>query len=318
MSRGSKEARGGCDDRLPQPLTTLKAIVDDYIREWQPRCWVAFHEQYRAPSKALDVVATWRDTRGRMYSHQCCVLNIAKDAASMAIRKLQVGDVRDFEDLFGLVDRAIGNIPGIGDLAVYDVATRLGASPGKLPSKRVYLQSGALKGARALRLDSGKRSLPVEEFPSELHRLAVWEIEDLLCIYKRELRALDREGRAAAERPGRSDVSAPGVPATPNRVAPCQGTGPLAQLEDVISRATRRPRPVSHAPVSRGSGRPDTGAFPCSLPGAENRGRIGPSSHPPKRWVSIPAVRSWSTRSTRLDAKGVARGSRSSTRDFEP
>jgi hypothetical protein len=132
------------------------------------------------------------DEDGKIYSHQTRVPRAAKEAASKAIRNLDLDAIRDFEDLFERVERAIASIPGIGDLAAYDVAARLGASLGKLPAKRVYLQSGALKGAMSLGLDVSQRSLAVEAFPPELQRLAAWEIEDLLCIYKDKLKLVRR------------------------------------------------------------------------------------------------------------------------------
>jgi len=188
----SKRNTSSCGDRRSslarRPLLTLQEVVDAYILEWQPRCWVAFHEGHRTPKAALDLVASWRDEDRKIYSHQTRVPREAKKDAGNAIRNLDVDAIRDFEDLFECVDRAIGSIPGIGDLTVYDVAARLGASLGKLPAKRVYLQSGALKGARALGVDVSQRSLAVAAFPPELHRLAAWEIEDLLCVYKDELR----------------------------------------------------------------------------------------------------------------------------------
>lgn len=147
------------------------------------------------------MVATWRDKDCRVYSHQTRVPRAAKKAAADSIRKLDVSALRNFEDLFERVEAAIGNIPGIGDLTVYDVAARLGASLGKLPEKRVYLQSGARDGARALELGHGARSLPVEEFPPELRRgLAAWEVEDLLCIYEDDLKRVRSNRRRQVRR----------------------------------------------------------------------------------------------------------------------
>jgi len=95
---------------------------------------------------------------------------------------------KDFEQLFGRVQEAIGSIRGIGDLAVYDAALRIGAFLGKLRG-RVYLECGACEGARALGLDAGKRSLPMDVFPVEFAQLKAWEVVDVLCIYADELGA---------------------------------------------------------------------------------------------------------------------------------
>ncbi len=92
---------------------------------------------------------------------------------------------------------AVNQMHFAGRLPVYDVALRIGAFLKVLP-ERVYLQSGARKGARALGLDATQRSLPMSAFPPAFHRLEPWEVEDVLCIYKRELGRLDRAKRDAA------------------------------------------------------------------------------------------------------------------------
>ena len=76
------------------------------------------------------------------------------------------------------------------------VAVRIGAFLRVMP-RRVYLQSGARVGARALGLDARQRSLPMDAFPAEFHRLVAWEVEDVLCIYKDELgRVVSRRATA--------------------------------------------------------------------------------------------------------------------------
>jgi len=148
--------------------------------------------------RTLDVVASWKDKEGKVHSHQRLVSKVAKAGAAERIGKLEVADVQTFEELFKRVEKAIGSIRGIGDLAVYDVALHIGAFLRKLP-ERVYLQRGAREGARALGLDATQRSLPIDVFPAEFCRLKPWEIEDLLCIYKAELgQAAGLKRRAAA------------------------------------------------------------------------------------------------------------------------
>ena len=60
---------------------------------------------------------------------------------------------------------------------------------------RVYLHSGTREGARALGLAAERSFLPMDELPPELRRLKPREVEDLLCIYKGELKRLTRQGR---------------------------------------------------------------------------------------------------------------------------
>ncbi|HET8692515.1 MAG TPA: hypothetical protein VFM30_10330 [Steroidobacteraceae bacterium] len=165
----------------------------DYRRTYGcARAWVAYHKRQRPVAVALDVVASWRDREGKVYAHQARVPRRAKVEAGNRIRALDLAGVRTFDDLFHRVQDAIGSVRGIGDLAVYDAATRIGASLGVWP-EQVYVHAGVRQGARALGLDANRRSLPVNAFPPELRRLDPWQIEDVLCIYKDQLPRMARQ-----------------------------------------------------------------------------------------------------------------------------
>jgi len=169
---------------------TLEAIAADYLREYgRCRDWIAFHRSPRSLPDALDAAATWRDRSGKVYSHQSRVPRAAKARAGDAIRALELEGVRDFADLLGRVEHAISKIKGIGDLTVYDVATRIGAYLRIWPDQ-VYVHAGVRIGVRALHLDPRQRSLPIEVFPLALRRLEPWQVEDLLCIYSAQIDAV--------------------------------------------------------------------------------------------------------------------------------
>jgi hypothetical protein len=57
-------------------------------------------------------------------------------------------------------------IPGIGELAVYDTALRIGARLGLEPAK-VYLHAGTRAGAKALGLAYGGRTIELAELPAD-------------------------------------------------------------------------------------------------------------------------------------------------------
>ena len=103
-----------------------------------------------------------------------------------------------FDDLFVLVDDFIASIRGIGELAVYDTALRIGARFNLAP-QRVYLHAGTRDGARALGLASGTEAIETHQLPESLQALSPREVEDLLCIYKSRL----------ASRQGPCDKKAP-------------------------------------------------------------------------------------------------------------
>jgi hypothetical protein len=74
---------------------------------------------------------------------------------------------------------------------VYDTAVRIGAYLGLEPD-RVYLHAGTRRGARALGLGAGREWLEIRELPVQFRRLNGRRLEDILCIYKRELDSIMR------------------------------------------------------------------------------------------------------------------------------
>lgn len=91
-----------------------------------------------------------------------------------------------FDELFRLVQSEIGGICGVGELTIYDVTTRLGAYLGLEP-ERVYLHAGTKEGARYLGINTRRESFEPSELPCAFRKLRPREIEDCLCIYKRQL-----------------------------------------------------------------------------------------------------------------------------------
>ena len=180
--------RGGCAPSSTRSLDTLADIVQHYVENVRGRACagLAYYASQLSLDHVLEVVASWRNEEDLCESHQCRVTREAKQAAAERIRQLDVKSATTFEEVFRRVQDAIGDIRGIGDLAVYDVSLRIGALLGLAP-ERVYLQGGARHGARALGIQSRERALPVNAFPPEFRRLHAWEIENLLCIYKRKL-----------------------------------------------------------------------------------------------------------------------------------
>ncbi len=124
----------------------------------------------------------------RRHPHQ---RRIPAAALAEAERNLQacaaeLGRCDGFSELHEIVRREIGSIRGIGRLAIYDISTRIGAHLGVEPD-RVYLHAGTAEGARAIGLDPHREALFIDELPDPFKRLRPREIEDVLCIFKREL-----------------------------------------------------------------------------------------------------------------------------------
>ena len=92
-----------------------------------------------------------------------------------------------FTELFAHVQVIANGINGIGDLAVYDTALRIGRRLGLAPIE-VYLQRGSREGAKQLikRIPRGRRSVSPSIFPQELQTLKPYQIENFLCVCKKD------------------------------------------------------------------------------------------------------------------------------------
>jgi hypothetical protein len=97
----------------------------------------------------------------------------------------KLAKAQDFGALHRMIDEEIGGMRGIGALTVYDIAHRIGAHFGKMP-ELVYLHAGTRVGARVFNINGD--SFDPKVLPKPFARLAPYEIEDCLCIYKGELR----------------------------------------------------------------------------------------------------------------------------------
>lgn len=168
---------------------TLAEIVDAYIRDHREgaRRELRFFEIQRSLGDAVRVAGRSEWPGGRRHPHQ---RRLPRATLAEAERRLQLvlndlAQAQDFAELHGLVEREIDDIRRIGCLAVYDIAHRIGAFLGIAPAL-VYLHRGTREGARALGF-CGKTVHP-QELPVEFRALTAAEIEDCLCICKRELR----------------------------------------------------------------------------------------------------------------------------------
>ena len=105
--------------------------------------------------------------------------------------------IHDFELLHSEIRSLIGNIPGIGNLTIYDVAVRLGAKYNILPKNYVYLHAGPMVSAKHLE-KIGRITLtrplapcvPTTDFSSIYSMFSsptAFDIESDLCTRKNEI-----------------------------------------------------------------------------------------------------------------------------------
>ena len=165
----------------------LKKIARSYVQNCRrhAQAELAYFQGLQTPEEALTRAATARLRNGK-HSHQNrippAVLEESRRRLVDNLRRIK--NAQSFDDLFDLVERISGPIHGIGELAVYDTALRIGARFGLEPTK-VYLHAGTRDGAKKLLGINGRRkTIELEELPAALRSFSAREIEDLLCIYK--------------------------------------------------------------------------------------------------------------------------------------
>jgi len=206
MARGCRPGSGG-DCRPPRGcckgpkgrLTSLEAIVDDYIARVRPRkrasrAWYAgqptLDEAVRVSANAIH-----RDDSMDPHQYRVGRENLRGFERSILGAKERIAACESFDELIELLE-ACGTT-GIGDLTIYDTATRLGAYLERMPTE-VFLHAGALAGARSLGLDTSRRRLDPRDLPPAFGGLDPDEIEDCLCIYKADIARVRSGGREPA------------------------------------------------------------------------------------------------------------------------
>jgi hypothetical protein len=171
-------------------MTPLREIVADYIRhirgdaEEEQRWFSTLPTLDEVVSRAALAVSP----DGKRLSHQRRIPQsvLAESRRRLVASLSALAQAKSFEELHETVAGVIRSIEGIGELTIYDTTLRIGAKL-QLEPNVVFLHAGTRTGARRLGLDVSRSFIPLAEFPSPLRKLKPREIEDVLCIYKREL-----------------------------------------------------------------------------------------------------------------------------------
>jgi hypothetical protein len=161
---------------------TLARIVDAYIRECRDAA-CAEMDQFRRAGSLPEAIRR----AAQKNSHQ---RRISPALLKRAERRLQSASTTiraapDFAKLHSAIEKLIGDMHGIGELCVYDIAHRIGAFR-RLKPTLVYLHRGTREGAHALGFHGD--TLDPALLPPAFSRLTPAEIEDCLCIFKNDLR----------------------------------------------------------------------------------------------------------------------------------
>lgn len=143
--------------------------------------------------KAIEFASFGYDENENMNPHQH---RVGKKNCKTAFEELDIQAIAQaitFEEIFAQTEkvRISTSTHRIGHLWSYDTALRIGFNLNIYPTK-VYLQSGAKKGASHLINRKLNRSEPIDAFPAEFHSLKPYQIENLLCIYESSLYKLKK------------------------------------------------------------------------------------------------------------------------------
>ena len=127
------------------------AIVKDYTSRHPERARreLRYYIIQRSLQDAIREAALSRLPGGKRHSHQRRIPLHVLQAAERRLQAIagQVQTAKSFAELHRLIERHIKPIRGIGDLAVYDIAHRIGMYLQHAP-EAVYLHAGTREGAR--------------------------------------------------------------------------------------------------------------------------------------------------------------------------
>lgn len=187
-----------------QGQKSLQSILDDYNRRIQTvdadasKGWHAILGFYgNLPDWKTAVEEAGRfhfDASGRCHDHQYRIYRPAKEQFLDDLRKnlMAIQNSTNFEELYSNIERFCKK-SGIGELAVYDTAMRLGVflekhKGGTFKPQMIFLHNGAMKGAKALfgrgLLSRPCSRMPLSAFAGLFPQREAWEVEEILCIYK--------------------------------------------------------------------------------------------------------------------------------------
>lgn len=184
--------------RCPRPASartfaSLEEVVQDYLATVAADAddYLSYYRSAASLREAIACASMAELEDGKRFSHQRRIPRRVLKKIGPKLKPNELRRCRDFEALHQYIASAIGPIHGIGSLAIYDTAHRLGAYL-KKPPRYVYVHAGVREGLKALGLPHRVSKVKMSDLPRPFHRLRPDQVEDCLCIYKRELRTIAR------------------------------------------------------------------------------------------------------------------------------
>lgn len=188
---GLRHELTGLGLRIMVTSKKLRDIVSGYkrYRRLDINRYLRHYRRLTSLVKAIEDSALAIAPSGKRHPHQRRLKRrvLVQVKRKLLKRQKAIKACTNFDRLIKLVGRAGGK--GFGKLAIYDTALRIGSALNLLPSK-MYLHAGTRQGARVLGLDISKGWIRVVDLPRPLRKLKPFELEDLLCIYKDNLKKI--------------------------------------------------------------------------------------------------------------------------------
>ena len=168
----------------------IKAIIQHYRKNYQinvKRERLRFRKY--SLDEAISKAALAEDASGKRLSHQRRIPRkvLRNSKCVLRRRKGKIRMCKTFAELHEYLKESIGEIKGIGPLAVYDTAWRIGANRGLEPGV-IYLHAGTKQGAKAIGLNIRRKFIRIDELSREfttLRKVKPMQLEDIFCIYKK-------------------------------------------------------------------------------------------------------------------------------------
>jgi hypothetical protein len=161
-----------------------------HYKKWKlanPDTWFSHCAGQATLENAITQAALSVNHLGKKHPHQHRLQKIYLEDFGRSVNESRalISTINNFAELYEVVKSR--RVYGVGDLAIYDAAVRIGAFLNILPDQ-IYLHAGARIGAEGMlgrihteKID--KSDLPVEFSQSDL---GCYELEDILCIYKKQ------------------------------------------------------------------------------------------------------------------------------------